>query len=110
MSIITLELPRLDSWEYEVELDGTVYLLRGLLLKPPNVEPYYVLDLMLPDKTPIELGMKLNFGYRMAFRGGNEDAPQGTLFLQPLGTIAGDTPTLQELIDKAVLCYDEAIS
>ncbi len=110
MSLITLELPSLDSWEYEVELDGTVYLLRGLLLKPPDIEPYYVLDLMLPDKTPIELGMKLNFGYRMAFRGGNEDAPQGTLFLQPIGTIAGDTPTAQELKDKAVLCYDEAVS
>jgi hypothetical protein len=110
MSLITLELPSLDSWEYEVELDGTVYLLRGLLLKPPDIEPYYVLDLMLPDKTPIELGMKLNFGYRMAFRGGNEDAPQGTLFLQPIGSIAGDTPTTQELKDKAVLCYDEAVS
>ncbi len=71
MSIVTLELPSLDSWEYEVELDGTVYLLRGLLLKPPSVEPYYVLDVLLPDGTPIELGMKLNFGYRMAFRGGN---------------------------------------
>jgi hypothetical protein len=110
MSIVTLELPSLDSWEYEVELDGTVYLLRGLLLKPPSVEPYYVLDVLLPDGTPIELGMKLNFGYRMAFRGGNANAPLGTLFLQPLGTIAGDTPTSQELIDKAILCYDEAIS
>jgi hypothetical protein len=46
----------------------------------------------------------------MAFRGGNANAPQGTLFLQPIGSIAGDTPTAQELKDKAVLCYDEAIS
>ena len=110
MSLLVLELPSLNNWEYEVELDGTVYLLRGLLMQPPNVAPYYVLDVLLPDGTPIELGMKLNFGYRMVFRGGNEDAPQGTLYLQPLGTIAGDVPTLEELKDKAVLVYDEAIS
>lgn len=110
MSTLTLELPSLENWEYEVELDGTVYLLRGLLIQPPNVTPYYVLDLLLPDGTPIELGMKLNFGYRMAFRGRDANAPQGTLFLTKTADIKGDIPTLDELKDKAVLVYDEAVS
>ena len=110
MSLLVLELPSLSNWEYEVELDGTIYLLRGILISPPNVEPYYVLDVLLPDETPIELGMKLNFGYRMAFRGADANAPKGTLYLQRIGTIAGDVPTVDELKDKAVLLYDEAVS
>lgn len=110
MSLLQLELPDLPNWAYEAELDGTVYLLRGLYLQPPGVEPYYVIDLLLADGTPIELGMKLTPGYRMAFRGRYKGGPQGTLFLLKTGNLQGNVPTLAELKDKAVLVYDQAVS
>jgi hypothetical protein len=97
MTLLTLEIPPDSSWAYEVELSGTVYLLRGLLLKPPNVKPYYLIDLLLPDDTPIELGMKLTPGYRMAFRGRNPIAPKGKLFV--LRTTGGEQ----------LLCYEPTV-
>ncbi|CAB5223223.1 hypothetical protein UFOVP380_19 [uncultured Caudovirales phage] len=109
MALLTLELPTEAAWEYEVELDGELYLLRGQSIAPPQKQPYYMLDLLLPDETPIELGMKLTLGARFAWRGQNELAPLGTLFLVATGKLAGDDPTGAELQERVVLVYDEAI-
>jgi hypothetical protein len=110
MALLTLPFPAFDQWQYETTLDETVYQLRGTLISPPSVTPYYIIDLFTSDNEPIELGMKVVLGTRYAFRSATEDNPQGVLFFIAQGAIASDVPTKGELISgKVLMCYDTAI-
>jgi hypothetical protein len=108
MALLTLPFPNLDDWVYEIELDGVTYKIQGRVMNPPNVAPYFMLDLLLADDTPVEIGMKAVLGTRYAFRSGT--GVEGVLFFVAQGEIEGDYPTPDDLKSgKVVLCYDEAI-
>ncbi len=110
MAIETLPFPDLERWQYETALDETVYIIRGRLVSPPQVTPYYQIDLLTTDNEPIELGMKVVLGTRYVFRGATEDDPLGVLFFLAQGTMDSDVPTREDLASgKVIMCYDTAI-
>jgi hypothetical protein len=108
MALLTLPFPNLDDWAYEIELDDVAYKIQGRVMSPPNIAPYFTIDLLLADETPIEIGMKVTLGTRYAFRNGK--GVEGVLFFVAQGQIEGDYPSPDDLKSgKVVMCYDEAV-
>jgi hypothetical protein len=108
MALLTLPFPNLDRWEYEIELDDVAYKIQGRVMSPPNVSPYFMIDLLLADDTPVEIGMRATLGTRYAFRG--VKSIEGVLFFVAQGAIEGDYPSPDDLKSgKVVMCYDEAV-